>query len=190
MVKPEYEEDALRKLGVWAAAFTLAALLTAVSASAGGNGSFTQTENLHGTDVQQLAVLGITPPPDLPSNCPVSLPLAFIPTTGNAIQHLTVNGADDGWFTTTFEGSTQLFEGVVIDQNGDVSPVGDLLYSGHLTTWFGAEDNNKNGVFHATLSFHGTSPDGAQSLALHAQFDVTANANGTVTATPTNVSCS
>lgn len=172
------------------AACAVVALLTAVSASAGGNGSFTQTFHLHGTDVQQIGVLGITPPPDLPSNCPVSLPLAFIPTTGNAIQHLTVNGAGDGWFTTTFEGSTQLFEGVVIDNNGDVAPVGDLLYTGHLTTWFGAEDNNQNGVVHATLSFHGTTADGSGSLTLHAAFDVTANANGTVTATPTNVSCS
>jgi len=165
-------------------------LLTAVSASAGGNGSFTQTQNLHGTDVQQIGVLGITPPPDLTSNCPVSLPLAFIPTTGNAVQHLTVNGAGDGWFTTTFAGDTQLFEGVVIDNNGDVAPVGNQLYSGHLTTWFGSEDNNKNSVLHATLSFHGTSTDGSQSLSLHAQFDVTVNANGSVTATPTTVSCS
>jgi len=180
----------MRRLGVWAAACTLVALLTAVSASAGGNGSFTQTMHLHRTAVQQIGVLGITPPPDLPSTCPVSPPLAFIPTTGNAIQHLTVNGAGDGWFTTTFEGSTQLFEGFLIDQNGDVAPVGDLLYTGHLTTWFGSEDNNKNGVFHATLSFHGTSPDGNASLSLHAAFDVTMNANGTVTATPTSVNCS
>jgi len=180
----------MRRYSALLAVCAIGVLLTAVSASAGGNGSFTQTMNVHGTDVQQIGVLGITPPPDLPSNCPVSLPLAFLPITGNAIQHLTVNGAGDGWFTTTFEGTTQLFEGVVIDENGDVAPVGDLLYTGHLTTWFGSEDNNKNGVFHATLSFHGTTPDGTGSLTLHAAFDVTTNANGTVTATPTSVSCS
>lgn len=161
----------------------------AAPAFAGGNGSFTQTVNVHGTAVAALGVIGITPPPDVPANCPVQLPLAFVPITGNAVQHLTVNGAGDGWFTTTFTGDVQLFEGQVIDDQGDVAAVGDLLYSGHLTTWFGAEDNNKNGVFHATLTFHGTSPDGSQTLSLHANFDVTVNANGTITATPTNVSC-
>jgi hypothetical protein len=180
----------MRKFRCSLAIAALAALISVVSASAGGNGSFTQTQNVHGTDVQQIGVLGITPPPDLPATCPVSLPLAFLPITGNAIQHLTVNGAGDGWFTTTFEGQAQLFEGTVIDDQGDVAAVGPLLYTGHLTTWFGAEDNNKNGVFHATLSFQGTSADGSQQLHLHAQFDITMNANGTITATPTNVSCS
>jgi hypothetical protein len=173
----------------FAAILTMATLAVAGAASAGGNGPFTQTQNLHGIDVAALGVMGITPPPDTPASCPVHLPLALVPITGNAVQHLTVNGAGDGWFTTTFAGDVQLFAGQVIDDQGDVIAVGPLLYSGHLTTWFGAEDNNQNGVFHATLTFHGANADGSQSLSLHANFDVTTNANGPITATPTNVSC-
>lgn len=98
--------------------------------------------------------------------------------------------AGDDWFTTTFTGQVDAYDGTVVDEEGDVAPVGDVLYSGHLTTWFGSEDNKQNGVFHATLDFHGTSStDPSQTIRLHGSFDVTFNANGEATATPANATC-
>jgi hypothetical protein len=180
----------LRPTLVLGAVAAAAALVVAVPALAGGNGSTTTTGHAHGTDVSVVGVIGVTPPPDLPAGCPLQLPIAFLPTTGNAIFHDTTNKAGDDWFTTTFTGQVDAYAGTVIDDEGDVAPVGGVLYSGHLTTWFGSEDNKQNGVFHATLDFHGTSStDPSQTIRLHGSFDVTFNANGEATATPANASC-
>jgi len=81
-----------------------------------------------------------------------------------------VNGAGDSWFTATFEGT------------GTVT-TGGKTFAGHLMDWFGNEDNNKNGVVHATFNFNG---DG---LTIHGAFDMTTNANGTVTANHFTVNC-
>jgi len=172
------------------AALAAAALMVAVPALADGNGSTTDTQHAHGSDVAGIGVIGITPPPDAPAGCPLQLPIAFVPISGNAIQHDTTNKAGDDWFTTTFTGTVDAYAGVITDDEGDVAPTGPMLYSGHLTTWFGAEDNKQNGVFHSTLDFHGTSPDGSSTVRLHGNFDVTTNANGKLTATPVNLTCS
>jgi hypothetical protein len=90
--------------------------------------------------------------------------------TGNSVTHITVNGAGDSWFTATFEGTGTL-------------TTGGHTFSGHLADWFGSENNNQNSVVHATFNFVG---DG---LTVHGAFDLTTNANGTVTANHFTVSC-
>ena len=108
--------------------------------------------------------------------------LSIINATGNGVQHLNVNGTGD-WFTETFEG-----QGTLVQTAG---PDAGIVYQGHVVTWFGAEDNNRNGVQHATFNFNGTSvANPAVTLSMHAAFDVTTNANGTVTASNFTVSCS
>jgi hypothetical protein len=165
-----------------------AVLLFGSVALAAGNGATTETQHAHGTDVGQIGIIGITPPPDFPADCPVSLPIAFVPTKGNAIQHDTENSTGF-WFTSTVTAQVDLFEGTIIDEEDDVAPVGDALYTGHLTTWFGEEDNNQNGVTHSTVNFQGTSLSDGSHLRIHGNFDFTMNANGDITANPINVSC-
>jgi hypothetical protein len=104
--------------------------------------------------------------------------VSLINATGNGVQHLTVNGTGD-WFTTTFAG-----EGTLM-----MVPPG-TTYQGHVQIWFGSEDNNQNGVVHATLNFDGTNvADPSQILHLHAAFDVTVNANGVLTVNNFTVDC-
>ena len=121
--------------------------------------TFTQTINQH----------NVTLTASIPIGC--GGPFLTYTATGNSVQHITVNGAGDFWFTATFEGTGTL-------------TTGGQTYTGHLMDWFGLEDNNKNGVVHATFNFVG---DG---LTVHGAFDTTTNANGTVTADHFNVSCS
>ena len=108
--------------------------------------------------------------------------LSLISATGNGVQHLNVNGTGD-WYTETFEG-----QGTLVQTAG---PIAGIVYQGHVVTWFGAEDNNQNGVQHATFNFNGSSvANPAVTLSMHGAFDVTTNADGTVTANHFNVSCS
>jgi hypothetical protein len=86
---------------------------------------------------------------------------SFIVATGNGVQHVTVNKADDSWFTSTFEGNAKIF---ALDIT--TFTIGPLQASGHLTTWFGGEFNNQNYVLHDTGMFQGTTVTG-QSLFLH-----------------------
>ncbi len=104
--------------------------------------------------------------------------VSLINATGNGVQHQTVNGTGD-WFTETFAGEGAL----------TMVPPG-ATYQGHVQTWFGIEDNNQNGVVHATLNFDGASvADPSQLLHMHAAFDVTVNANGVPTASHFTVDC-
>jgi hypothetical protein len=108
--------------------------------------------------------------------------LTIVSATGNGVQHLNVNGTGD-WFTETFEG-----RGTLVQTAG---PVAGIVYQGHVVTWFGSEDNNRNNVQHATFSFNGANvANSADTLAMHAAFDVTANPDGTITANHFSVSCS
>lgn len=102
--------------------------------------------------------------------------------TGNGVMHLTVNGTGD-WFTTTFEG-----QGTIVQTAG---PYAGQVFQGHIVDWFGSEDNLQNNVLHATFNFQGTNvANPSQSLAMHAAFDITTNANGVVTVSNGSVSCS
>lgn len=107
--------------------------------------------------------------------------LTIVSGTGNGVQHLNVNGTGD-WFTETFEG-----QGTLVQTAG---PEAGAVYQGHIQTWFGSEDNNQNNVQHATFNFDGANVSNpADTLGMHAAFDVTTNANGTVTANNFTVSC-
>lgn len=101
--------------------------------------------------------------------------------TGNGVQHMNANGTGD-WFTETFEG-----QGTLVQTAG---PRAGAVYQGHIVTWFGVEDNNQNGVHHATFNFDGANvANPADTLAMHAAFDVTTNPDGTITASHFTVSC-
>jgi len=105
----------------------------------------------------------------------------IISAIGNGVEHLNVNGTGD-WFTTTFEG-----QGTLVQTAG---PRAAAVYYGHIVTWFGVEDNNQNGVQHATFNFDGANvANPADTLGMHAAFDVTTNPAGTVTASNFNASC-
>ena len=149
---------------VFAVAAATAALLVSVGVAFAG--AFTQT--IHITQFNGT----------IPVNCASPSGSVAINATGNGVQHLTVNGTGD-WFTTTFAGN-----GTVTDS------VSGATFQGHVTEWFGAEDNNQNGVQHAIFSFHGTNvADPTQSLSMEAHFDVTVNANGQLTANVTGLNC-
>jgi hypothetical protein len=154
-------------------------------ALAGGNGAQTFTQHAHDTN---LPILSIVPPPDLPANCPIPLPAAIVPTSGNAVQHDTSNKTGF-WFTTTTTANVDIFAGVVIDEDQDVAPTGPVLFTGKATLWFGDSDNLQNEATHATLDFHGTSATDGSSLRIHANFGTTTNANGVITAAPLNITC-
>lgn len=173
----------MKKLIVLTAGLGLLAALLAPSPALASGGAFTQTVHVNSL------FLPLTPPPPAPPGCPVQLPVAMISNSGNGVEHIAVNGTGD-WFTTTFEGDTTVFPLLGLDQAGN--PIlGAPTFQGHLTTWFGAADNNRNNVFHTTLNYHGTSlSNPTQTVDLHADFGVTTDASGQVTATPINISCS
>jgi len=108
------------------------------------------------------------------TNCPswVTDDYVLLAMDGNGVEHVTVNKAQDFWFTTTFTGTgTATFypasslANIVTDDQGDIvsaDVIGppDVTVSGHLTDWFGASGNNKNAVFHGTINLHGSDQDG------------------------------
>jgi hypothetical protein len=143
--------------------------IVALSLPASASGAFTQTVHLHNATVSAV----------IPISCSGPFGTTAYTAVVNGVQHLTVNGTGD-WFTATAAGTGTL----------TVSDVAASPFQGHVEDWFGAEDNLQNNVTHATFNFHGTSiADPSQTLALHAAFDVTFNANGTMTANHFTVSC-
>jgi hypothetical protein len=181
----------LLAIGAIAAAVTL---LPVSAAYAGGNGSTTNTQHIHGPAWDQV-VLDFLPQdaPPLPNGCWANPSIAIMSTGGNAIQHTTVNKAGDFWFTTTFTGDAAVYpvaQPVSFDSNDNVvlDTSGPALYTGHLTTWFGQEDNNQNGVTHATVSFHGTDAAG-NPVNLNGRIHYSTNANGQTTAVVDSATC-
>ena len=111
---------------------------------------------------------------------------ALISTTGNGVQHMNVNAAQDFWFTFTMEGATTIIQGnVVLDANGNpVSFTPDAskpTFTGQLQQWFGAQGNNQNYSSSNTANFHGTSSTGG-SFSLH--FTTHVNTTGSAPAVP------
>jgi len=108
------------------------------------------------------------------TNCPsyVAEDYVLLAMSGNGIEHVTVNKAQDFWFTTTFTGSgTATFypasslADIVTDDQGniisaDVVGPSDATVTGKLTNWFGGSGNNKNSVFHGTINLTGTDQNG------------------------------
>lgn len=95
-----------------------------------GNGAATCTVNIH-----PLTLV-------LPASTCLPVPITI---TGNAIGHVTQNGAGDFWITETIEGSFVS------------TPLG---YTGHTAQWFGFEENASNFVVHAIAEVVGTDPLG------------------------------
>lgn len=174
---------------------TAATLIPAAAAFAAGNGSITQTQHIHGADAAGQVVIDFLPQdaPPLPDGCWANPGIAIVSSDGNAIQHFTLNKAQDFWFTSTFTGDAAVYpvvQPVQFDNNGNVivDTSGPALYTGHLTTWFGQEDNNKNGVTHATVSFHGASPAGT-TVNLNGHIQYATNAAGQPTAQVAAATC-
>jgi hypothetical protein len=104
------------------------------------------------------------------TNCPswVTDDYVLLAMSGNGVEHVTVNKAQDFWFTTTFTGDgTATFyppssiANLVLDDQGnvvsfDIVGPADATVTGHLTNWFGGSGNNKNAVFNGTISLQGT----------------------------------
>ncbi|HEX4864520.1 MAG TPA: hypothetical protein VFV02_10630 [Acidimicrobiales bacterium] len=174
------------------------------TAWAGGNGAQTFTQHAHGSDAAGLVVVDFNPNSQnnpgisAPAGCWLPDTYALVSTNGNAVAHGIGNNTGF-WFTTTFTGQAEALP-LVLDTNGNPIPDpnntgNDLvdttaapIATGHMTTWFGSEDNNKNGVFHATLTFHGTDIAGNPAdISGHFQFAM--NANGQPTAMVGTVSC-
>jgi hypothetical protein len=122
------------------------------------------TETAHFNELNEMD----TPAPP-GAGCPAFLSNDFFTFvgTGNGIEHITLNKAQDGWFTTTFTGTitiTAYLHGTV-DNDGNVTSVSDpdpnvLPYTGKITEWFGGSFNNHNSVVHNTFHFAGSTPNG------------------------------
>jgi hypothetical protein len=122
------------------------------------------TDTAHFSDVNELNA------PASPSQgCPdwVSTDFATFVGTGNGIEHITVNKAQDAWFTTTFTGTitvTAYLHGT-IDSDGNVTNVSDpdpnvSPFTGRVTEWFGIEFNRQTSVVHSTFHFAGSNAQG------------------------------
>jgi hypothetical protein len=170
----------MKRLLVVFAASAVAMCLGAVPANAGG----ATTGTFHVSTLNDVIPAGCTGPGSAVQNN----------ATGNGVLHFTVNGTGD-WFTATFEGQDMLTEGLVgpPDANGNPTFIsnGGPTFQGHMVEWFGFEGNHQNQVAHATFNFHGTNvADSTQTLSMHAAFQITINANGTMTVSNFTVSCS
>jgi hypothetical protein len=145
------------------------AAVVALSLPASASGAFTMTMPLHNAPFSDTIPIACAGPGT-----------TMFTATVNGVEHFTANGTGD-WFTATAAG-----EGTVV-----VSDVAASPFQGHIQEWFGAEDNLNNRVFHATFNFQGTSvANPSQTLAMHAAFDVTFNANGALATSHFTVSCS
>lgn len=80
------------------------------------------------------------------------LPAVWLDVTGNGVQHINVNAAQDFWETSTLEGTVNIsLLSVTFDSSGNpIFGPGAPYATGHLATWFGISANNKNYVVHDT----------------------------------------
>jgi hypothetical protein len=121
--------------------------------------------------------------------------------TGNGVEHVTVNRAQDAWFTSTFTGAVTLTayppSSLSFDDQGNVTGIigpadpNVAVFSGHLTEWFGGSFNNKNSVNHGTFNL--SAAGGGQTLSVHmvfhASWAVGADPNGPPTRQFNKLTC-
>jgi hypothetical protein len=138
------------------------------------------------------------------AGCPAFLSEDYVHIvgTGNGVEHINVNKAQDAWFTTTFTGNVTLTayapSSLTIDDQGNVTGIvgppdaSVPVFSGKLTEWFGGSFNNKNSVNHGTLTFDLTG--GGESLHVHDVFHASwapgTDPNGSPTKAFDKVTCS
>jgi hypothetical protein len=108
----------------------------------------------------------------------------FVQQTGNGVQHVNVNAAQDFWFTSTMVGPATLVVGTVLldstgkpifDSNGNPIFTPDPtkpVFAGQLQQWFGASFNNKNFSNSGTLNLQATAVDGSMTIAAHFNFHI------------------
>lgn len=174
-----------------------------LSSAAWASGAQTMTQHAHGADAAGLVELDFNPnspntPPgiSLPGGCWLTPNEGIVSTGGNAVMHSTFNKTG-AWFTTTYTGDAAVYPLVLVGGlpvqdpntgNDLVDTSGVPSATGHLTTWFGDENNNQNGVEHATVTFQGTDSSG-NAVSLSGHFQLATNANGQPTATVGSVTC-
>jgi hypothetical protein len=96
-----------------------------------------------------------------------TLPAVWIAWSGNGVQHINVNAAQDFWLTSTIEGTANISLLKVTFVNGvPTFGPGAPFGTGHLATWFGISANNQNYVVHDTGNLVGTTVAGAP-ISLH-----------------------
>jgi hypothetical protein len=174
-------------------------LLAAPAAAAPGQ-AFTM--NFHGADAYDQLVTDFLPggpaPVTLPSGCWFQATDAFMSISGNLIEH-GIGNKTGFWYTSTFTGTAGVYPIVfdpqhpgkpLLDDNGNdvVDTTQPSAANGHLTLWFGQEDNNKNGVTHATLTFKGTDSSG-NAVQMTGHFQVAFNALGVPTVVNGALTC-
>jgi hypothetical protein len=137
----------------------------ASSATAGGNGATTFTDNEHGVIDVFHDMNPCTGDP------------GTVSAVENQIFHGTINKTGS-WFTGTVEGKFTFTP-------DDPSKV---TYTEHFQNWFGDENNQKSDVEHSTFNVNATGTDGSH-LQFHENAQATLNANGTVTVSFDKLSC-
>jgi hypothetical protein len=129
------------------------AVTTGASAAGAGAVSFTQTDH----NLTQTAT-DVNPCTGAPGTVTI---------TGNNVFHMTTLANGTFWLTGTSEGT---FTFVPDDPT-------QPTYTGHFTTWFGDNDNLKNGNETSTFSLHGVGSDGSK-LTFHDVAHLSVSATG------------
>jgi hypothetical protein len=159
------------------------------------------TETAHYTDQDEW----LTPPDGgVPAECPsfIATDVTHVTGSGNGVEHVTVNKAQDAWFTSTFTGNVTLTQyplsSVVLDNERNVVAVvgppesSQPVFTGKQTEWFGGSFNNKNSINHGTLTLDVTG--GGQALHVHDTFHASwapgADPNGPPTKAFDKLTCS
>ena len=130
------------------------------------------SETAHFTDLDNVG----TPLPPT-AGCPDTLSVDFVSMvgTGNGVEHVTINKAQDGWFTMTFTGTATLTayppSSVTSDGNGNFTITGPpdanvQPFTGKLTEWFGGSFNKQSSVIHSTFFFSGAAANG-KTFSIH-----------------------
>ena len=176
---------------------TMAGAATAPDLACGNTQPGPCQETVHFSDINDAN----TPAPP-GGGCPAYLSQDFFTFvgTGNGIEHINVNKAQDGWFTSTFTGSVTItaYLNGTVDSDGNVTSVSNpdpnvLPLSGKITEWFGGSFNKQSSVIHATINISVTNANG-QSLRVHfvshASWTPGTDANGPPHTAFDNITCS
>lgn len=114
------------------------------------------------------------------AGCPsfIANDFVHIVGTGNGIEHINVNKAQDAWFTFTFSGNVTLTayppSSLAFDDQGNVTGITGPpdasvpAFNGKLTEWFGGSFNNKNATNTGTMNV--SASGGGQTVTIHAVF--------------------